>query len=85
MQGQTRLRRWSMGGANDPKTTFSLTDANRLVEIERNTHIENWRHKPTKFNPAGKVSWGCSSKQVHQEIHVAFWSRLFAIADQRMA
>ena len=30
--------------------------ANRLAEIERCSQVKNWRHVPSKLNPADKIS-----------------------------
>ena len=45
------------------KKKFPVYVANRIAEIERNTHIENWRHVPTKLNHADEVSRGVQANK----------------------
>ena len=45
------------------KKKFPDYVANRIAKIERNTHIENRRHVPTKLNPADEVSRGVQANR----------------------
>nr|XP_039270035.1 uncharacterized protein LOC120344794 [Styela clava] len=40
------------------KKRFSTFVANRLAKIDRNTDVSQWRHVPTKMNPADDASRG---------------------------
>ena len=37
---------------------FPVFVANRLAEIERHSHVSEWRHVPSRLNPADEVSRG---------------------------
>ena len=41
---------------------FPVFVANRLAEIERCSQVKNWRHVPSKLNPADEISRGVLRK-----------------------
>ena len=42
---------------------FPVFVANRLAEIERCSQVKNWRHVPSKLNPADEISRGVSPEK----------------------
>jgi hypothetical protein len=53
-----------LGWLNATPNTWNTFVANRVAEIQRSTDIKNWRHVPTKENPADILSRGCAPNQL---------------------
>ena len=49
-------------------STLQCFVANRVSELQQNSHGIIWRHVPTKSNPADIVSRGCSAKELSDTI-----------------
>ena len=51
------------------KKRFPVFVANRISVIETHSRVEDWRHVPSKLNPADLASRGCSAKALLKSQH----------------
>jgi hypothetical protein len=56
---------------NSVPNTLETFVGNRVAEIQDKTNITNWRHIPTKLNPADMLSRGCRSAEIQ---HNNLWN-----------